>query len=37
MDFLNTCVVSTLTSFMHEMVNNNCKGQERKEIDYLCS
>lgn len=37
MDFLIICVASKLTSFVHEMVNNNCKDQERREIDYLCS
>lgn len=37
MDFLITCVASNLASFVHEMVNNNCKDQERREIDYLCS
>lgn len=37
MDFLITYVSPNLTSFVHEMVNNSCKYEERREIDYLCS
>lgn len=37
MYFLITYVAPNLTFFVHELVNNNHKHQERREIDYICS